>query len=61
MWENFREKKVKINYIAPSFSHVHGCSRFFLKEILFPRSAEDAASASLMHLLVVLKAAHESA
>ena len=21
MWESFREKKVKINYIAPSFSH----------------------------------------
>ena len=35
--------------------------RFFHNEMLFPRSAEDAAFASLMLSPVVLKGAHESA
>ena len=61
MWESFREKKVKINYIAPSFSHGMDAVDSSLMKCFFPRSAEDPAIASLMLSFVVLKGAHESA
>ena len=36
MWESFREKKVKINYIAPSFSHGMDAVDSSLMKCFFP-------------------------
>ena len=61
IWENLGKRKQTLIAQPHLALTRHGCSRFFPNETLFPGRAEDAAFASLMHFLVVLKGAHESA